>query len=144
MADWTGMWRTNYFAVQDDKKFRKWVRSLIPRPVKTEQVTTQGHTFFGLYADSRNDFGIPWGCEQNDGKAVEIDFCEKLGQQLMPGEVAVIMEVGHLQVQCVSGHAIAVMWDAKEQVVRYTAVRLSDIYDQVQKEFGIKTNPAEY
>ena len=131
MAEYEGYARTNYFKVKDLTAFRAWAEPLdldfttdVDDP---DAIALLSHTEHGVwpYKDAENE-EIP-------------DFALALSEHLAPGQVAVLMEVGHEKMCYVSGYATAIN-DEGERI----DIALSDIYKMAKEKFNVDISAAEY
>lgn len=137
MATYEGRFRSNYFRVKDDGAFRRWVKSL--RGGRGEiEIFTSGDDLLGLggpcavpsdrlayEADLQraNETTLPAGegpwSDGDTGRyrlselGLELDFFTELAAHLLPGETAVVREVGYEKLSVLVGYARAVNHEGK-------------------------------
>jgi len=145
MADWVGVARSNYFAVNDERSFLEWAKK---RNLRVMKRPAQGRRFadnsraFTQFAVESEDEGGPWPSFEEDqnlledgGMPREIDIQTELAQHLKEGEIAVLMEVGAEGAKYLSGTAYAV--DHRGTVIR---ISLRDIYSRAAEVFGVSAD----
>jgi hypothetical protein len=129
MSQWIGAARTNFFQVIDEVKFREWAAE---RELSIETKVTGGTTLFGIYSET-DDGGWPtqtWPDSEDD--PVEVDMVAELAAHLVEGQVAVLIEVGHVKCCHLDGNAVAVNHTGAR-----ATVELSHIYQLAAETFGI-------
>jgi hypothetical protein len=129
MSQWIGAARTNFFQVIDEAKFREWAAE---RELSVETKATGGTTLFGIYSET-DDGGWPtqtWPDSEDD--PVEVDMVAELAAHLVEGQVAVLIEVGHVKCCQLDGNAVAVNHTGAR-----ATVELSHIYQLAAETFGI-------
>ena len=114
MANYSGVGRTNYFAVKDGQAF---VADMLELPV--EVITREdenGETLYGLMDANPDGGGWEWSrvieTEAEDGEMdytdVDIDWSDILASHLKDGWVAILMETGAEKYRYMMGYAIAI------------------------------------
>jgi len=129
MSQWIGAARTNFFQVIDEAKFREWAAE---RELSVETKATGGTTLFGIYSET-DDGGWPtqtWPDSEDD--PIEVDMVAELAAHLVEGQVAVLIEVGHVKRGHLDGNAVAVNHTGAR-----ATVELSHIYQLAAETFGI-------
>lgn len=129
MANWFGVWRTNYFHVRDEVVFTDWVATV---PGVELIVDNEGRS--GLM--DAGDGDIPSYRPDDDS---EFDFVEELGKQLAENEVAIIMCAGWEKMRYLTGYAEAVHSDGRRMFVD-----IQDVYNRVKNTWGVTPTLAEY
>ena len=131
MSDYTGYARSNYFKVKDLDAFRAWALPL--------------DLDFTTDADDPDTVALICNTEHGewpykDAEDQEIpDFALALSEHLAPGQVAILMEIGHEKMRYVSGYATAI--NNRGQRID---IALSDIYKMAREQFGVDISAAEY
>ena len=100
MADYLGESRTNFFQVAPEKveAFKLWVSKM-----PLELVEHEGEGFCLL---SNHKGGWPtWQPDDNDMEGV--DFAQQISQWLVPGTVAIMIEVGNEKLVALNGYTCA-------------------------------------
>ena len=124
MANYEGFARTNYFQVLDIEAFRTWDESL-----KLEVITDIDEPgAVGLI--SHTDTGTWPACDLETME--DIDFSDLLAKHLAPGQIAILMEIGHEKMCYLGGYAVAINSEGRE-----VGINLFDIYELAHKNFGI-------
>jgi hypothetical protein len=129
MSQWIGAARTNFFQVIDEAKFREWAAE---RELSVETKTTGSTTLFGIYSET-DDGGWPtqtWPDSENN--PIEVDMVAELAAHLVEGQIAVLMEVGHVKCCHLDGTAVAVNHTGAR-----ATVELCHIYQLAAETFGI-------
>jgi len=129
MSQWIGAARTNFFQVIDEAKFREWAAE---RELSVETKATGSTTLFGIYSET-DDGGWPtqtWPDSENN--PIEVDMVAELAAHLVEGQIAVLMEVGHVKCCHLDGTAVAVNHTGAR-----AAVELCHIYQLAAETFGI-------
>lgn len=129
MANWYGIWRTNYFHVRDEVVFTDWAAT-----VPYIELITDSEGRFGSLGNGEG--GVPSYRHDDDS---EFDFVEELGKQLAENEVAIVMCVGREKMRYLTGYAEAVHSDGRRMFVD-----VQDIYNRVKNTWGVTPTPAEY
>jgi hypothetical protein len=132
MANYIASCRSNRFAVKDIEAFR----AAMPPGV---EVCVEGGLVVLLGAD---DDGGGWpstiyGEEGDDW--VDFDILGTIGEHLVEGDVAILMEAGAEKLRYIVGVASAV--NHKGQTLH---VNIADIYNLVKKTWEIEPTEAEY
>jgi len=134
MADYIAQTRSNYFKVKDEERFQMFCQryglELITPSASEKQQARFG---FMIYAS------LPSGRADDKGEWIETDFVQELSAQLVPGEVAVVMEIGSEKMRFLNGCAIAVNSQGKQ-----VEVGLNEIYHRAKARFGVMPTSAEY
>lgn len=81
----------------------------------------------------------PYSYIDNNETEHEFDFTEKILKHLLPDQVAVFVEIGSEKLRYLIREVFAV--NSKGEVIN---ISLNDIYDKIQKEWGITPTTAEY
>ncbi len=131
MSEYTGYARSNYFKVKDMPAFRAWALPL------DLEVTTDVDDPDALALLCNTEHGV-WPYRDADDEEIP-DFALALSEHLAPGQVAVLMEVGHEKMCYVGGYATAINDKGKR-----IDIALSDIYKMAKEKFGIDISAAEY
>ena len=129
MSQWIGAARTNFFQVIDEAKFREWAAE---RKLSVETKATGSTTLFGIYSET-DDGGWPtqtWPDSENN--PIEVDMVAELAAHLVEGQIAVLMEVGHVKCCHLDGTAVAVNHTGAR-----ATVELCHIYQLAAETFGI-------
>lgn len=122
MANYTAIFRSNYFAVKDAEQFNKFCDEF-----KLEMITkSEGDDTLHGFLNKGNEAGIPLTRLNNEsGEWEGVDFLTLLAEHLMPDYVAVVMEIGSEDLRYLIGEAYAV--NSEGQNVTLT---LGEIYDR--------------
>jgi hypothetical protein len=131
MAEYEGHARTNYFKVKDLAAFRAWTEPL------DLEITTDVDDPDAVALLCNTEHGT-WP-DIDPETHEEIDFELTLSGHLAPGQVAVLMEVGHEKMCYVGGYATAINDEGKR-----IDINLCDIYKMAQEKFGVDISAAEY
>jgi hypothetical protein len=142
MANYCATARSNYFAVTDEKSFRKWAETIdlsILEPDHRDQ-DDDGIRRLGITPRNHGDNGGWPSSRYNDetNECEDIDLPEQLSAHLADDEVAVLMEVGNEKLRYVNGTATAV--NSKGETVY---VNLESIYESA-RTLGANITSAEY
>jgi len=145
MANYYANARSNYFAVKDVNKFKKWADSrhldvwseMFPNSENEEElfaIAPQDDGDFGgwPYYDIEADEGVEGG---NDG---QFDILEELAPHLKDGHVAIIQEVGNEKLRYLCGYSRAINNKGEE-----ITISLNDIYNEASR-LGEHITTAEY
>ena len=124
MANYEGVARSNYFQVLDVNAFRTWAKDLELEVI--EDADEPGAV--GLI--SHTDDGTWPAC--NLETMEDIDFGRLLAQHLAPGQIAILMEIGHEKTCYLGGYAVAINSEGRQ-----VSISLYDIYKLAQKKFGV-------
>ena len=124
MANYEGVARSNYFQVLDVDAFRTWAKDLELAVI--EDADEPGAV--GLI--SHTDDGTWPAC--NLETMEDIDFGRLLAQHLAPGQIAILMEIGHEKTCYLGGYAVAINSEGRQ-----VSISLYDIYKLAQKKFGV-------
>jgi hypothetical protein len=136
LANWYGSARSNYFRVKDADAFLQWTERRGLGVFKSENQTD----VLAIHPGDATDSGS-WPSYDMENDA-EFDLIAELSAHLVPGQVAVLLEVGAEKLRYLTGQAIAV--NAKGRVVE---VCLGDIYRKAASAFRVPENEiqrAEY
>jgi hypothetical protein len=137
MADWMGSARSNYFRVKDEEAFKAWVETLPgvvaeqKEEAKLPDADAPGRSEKRHCLLETDGYGWPssrWDPQTGDQR--ELDLYAELSEHLLPGEVAVLQEVGAEKLRYLTGVSVAVN-SAGETIV----VDLDEVYEKV-KEAG--------
>jgi hypothetical protein len=135
MANWYGTARTNYFRVKDANVFHRWTERRRLEVFKSDKDAD----VVAIHPSEDSDGAWPsYDLEEN----AEFDLATELAEHLVPGQVAVLLEVGAEKLRYLTGQAIAV--NVKGGVVELT---LSDIYRKAARAFRVSESEitrAEY
>ena len=131
MAEYEGYARTNYFKVKDLTAFRAWAEPL------DLEITTDVDDPDAIALLCNTEHGV-WPTIDPEIHE-EIDFELTLSGHLAPGQVAILMEVGHEKMCYVGGYATAIN-DEGERI----DISLYDIYKIAQEKFGVNILSATY
>ncbi len=129
MADYTACFRTNYFWTKDPSAFIAWVAT-IPGLEAHRNDPHREDSSFALFCDGSEP--------QHTVDGDTIDLPSELAKHLADDQVAVLMETGHAKLRYLVGTAQAVHADG-----RTIFLSLCDIYQQVERAFGISAVRAE-
>ena len=134
MANYESTFRSNYFKVKDPEAFQALMnkRNLDWREKKSED----GTSFYVFFDQGYGGGGMPF---YDDDLDENFDFLQEVAEHLQKGEVCVTMEAGAEKLRYVGGYANAV--NSKGEQLH---ISLEDIYDLVEKTWGIKTTDASY
>ena len=124
MANYEGVARSNYFQVLDVDAFRTWAKDLELEVIEN----TDEPDAVGLI--SHTDDGTWPAC--NLETMEDIDFGRLLAQHLAPGQIAILMEIGHEKTCYLGGYAVAINSEGRQ-----VSISLYDIYKLAQKKFGV-------
>lgn len=132
MAEYEGYARTNYFKVKDLTAFRAWAEPL------DLDFTTDVDDPDAIALLCNTEHGV-W--PETDPETFEEipDFALALSGHLAPGQVAILMEVGHEKMRYVGGYATAINDKGKR-----IDISLYDIYKMAQEKFNVDISAAEY
>lgn len=132
MANYCGMFRSNYFKVKDVKKFREFVDQY---PCEAIEMRVDGEDDSNRPSDvaimSQCD-GIPSNTHEDSDNG---HFLNELPKHLVDGEVAVFYEVGNEKLRYLVGCSIAVHSSGK-MISSY----IEDVYKKMRRSF--KVDPA--
>jgi hypothetical protein len=120
MANYYGTSRSNYFRVKDIDAFREWCSDLELHMIE------EPNDRVGFYVENESGSLPCYRCyEDEDGEWVDedVDFEAELAEHLMPGHVAIVMEVGAEKARYLVGYAVAI--NSKGETRR---VGIDDIY----------------
>lgn len=120
MANYEAHCRSNYFRVKDEAAFRTWAESLYLTVIEQDGPVVQDRRL-GIHPDPYADEGWPSYDPELDQ---EIDLEAQLQEHLAPGEVAILMEVGHEKLRYLAASA---------RIVTATAVEYLDFSTLVAK-----------
>ena len=132
MSTYIAQSRSNYFKVKDEELFRKFCGQYeleILAPDAKSADRRFGFLFYGSLPMDRTDDNDNW---------IEADLVQELSQQLAPGEVAVVIQVGWEKMAVLTGYARAV--NDKGETVE---VNLTDIYRLAEQRFGVVPTETE-
>lgn len=135
MANYYATARTNYFKVKDLDAFKEWLKSVRMNDLSLIEDADTGRV--GINATCGDCAGWMLNYEDDDGE--EHDLLAELAEHLTEGEVAILVEAGAEKVRYVHGFAMAV--NHKGEVLR---VMISDIYELVEKTWGVNASEATY
>ena len=124
MANYEGVARSNYFQVLDVDAFRTWAKDLELEVI--EDADEPGAV--GLI--SRTDDGAWPACDLETME--DIDFGKLLAQHLAPGQIAILMEIGHEKTCYLGGYAVAINSEGRQ-----VSIGLFDIYKLARKKFKV-------
>ena len=124
MANYEGVARSNYFQVLDVNAFRTWAKDLELEVIEN----TDEPGAVGLI--SHTDDGTWPAC--NLETMEDIDFGRLLAQHLAPGQIAILMEIGHERMCYLGGYAVAINSEGRQ-----VSISLYDIYKLARKKFGV-------
>lgn len=139
MANYSGLWRSNYFQVKEPKAFLEGI-NMIPNIEVFEEDTEDGVVSYCLLGNyDTEDYGIPSSYYDHES-GDEIDFCleQFIGEHITDNSVAVLIEVGNEKLKYLNGYALAI--SSKEII----GLNLDKIYDMAKDAFGIEPSRAEY
>ena len=106
MANYEGVARSNYFQVLDVDAFRTWAKDLELEVIEN----TDEPGAVGLI--SHTDDGTWPAC--NLETMEDIDFGRLLAQHLAPGQIAILMEIGHEKTCYLGGYAVAINSEGRQ------------------------------
>lgn len=135
MADWTGMARTNYFRVKDDRAFDKLLEEFGAEHQRRGDQYVLLDQGVGWFSSLRVTTDPVTGDVTEDEDA---DLLEAVAEHLLEGEILVYMQAGHEESRYASGLALAT--DGK----KWLKIELADIYAKAKEVFGKMPEPAEY
>ena len=124
MANYEGVARSNYFQVLDVDAFRTWAKELDLEVIEDADEPNA----VGLI--SHTDDGTWPACDPETMK--DIDFGRLLAQHLAPGQIAILMEIGHERMCYLGGYAVAINSEGRQ-----VSISLYDIYKLARKKFGV-------
>ncbi len=120
MANYIGFARSNYFKVNDTKKFEELCDKWNLRLIKKDDLVG--------FLDDDTEGGLPNYAETEDGEDLEFDdFLKELSDLLVEDEVAIMIEIGYEKMRYLVGFALAIN-SKGEQVT----TNLSDIYKKAE------------
>lgn len=140
MADWTGVARSNWFAVKNIDEFRFEVEQLTDEVTVNTSNRPGKENYVTLLADSWDG---SWPMTTKDGDVV-IDWAGRISPHLVPGHICVIQEVGYEKLRYMTGWSLAI--NSNGDTVR---IDIDDIIDKAITELkiaGVETHvtAAEY
>jgi len=100
MANYILQARSNYFRVEDPKRFERWCRYFGLTFWSEKKLVDSPDLFYAIAAD--DDCGWPSHHPEAD---IGIDFEEELRKHLDPRDVAVLMQTGAEGLRFISGYA---------------------------------------
>lgn len=132
MANYTAIFRSNYFAVKDAEQFNEFCDEF-----KLEMITkSEGESTLHGFLNKGNEAGIPLTRLNNEsGEWEGVDFLGLLAEHLMPDYVAVVMEIGSEGLRYLIGEAYAI--NSEGQSISLT---LDEIYQRAAALGSICTN----
>jgi hypothetical protein len=125
MANWYGSARSNYFRVKDANAFHEWTERRQLEVFKSDKEAD----VVAIHPSEDSDGAWP---SYNLEEDAEFDLATELAEHLVPGQVAVLLEVGAEKLRYLTGLAIAV--NAEGGMVQLT---LSDIYRTAARAFRV-------
>ena len=125
MANWYGSARSNYFRVKDANAFHEWTERRQLEVFKSDKEAD----VVAIYPSENSDGAWPTYDLEEDA---EFDLATELAEHLVPGQVAVLLEVGAEKLRYLTGQAIAV--NAEGGMVELT---LSDIYRTAARAYRV-------
>lgn len=135
MANYIGLARSNYFAVRDEKKWEAFCERFELEPI-TSHHTGTGKVLRGFICQGN---GIPTDIyDEARDTWIEIDFAAELSEQIEPGWVAIIQEIGYEKMRYLIGFAIAINHQNEQ-----TQINLGNIYEDADW-LGEFVTTAEY
>ena len=120
MRIYENRFRSNYFLVRYNEKFKEWAEDF-----DLKIFTNNGKFAIG----GCEGYGFP---EDDPETGEEIDFAKELSKHLHDGEIAVLMQVGYEDLRFLSGVALAVNSSGDCETVC-----LADIYEKAAEAFGV-------
>ncbi|MEP7343604.1 MAG: hypothetical protein ABI977_38140 [Acidobacteriota bacterium] len=105
MANYTAIFRSNYFAVKDAEQFNKFCDEF-----NLEMITKpEGDGTLHGFLNKGNEAGIPLTrLNKESGEWDGVDFLGLLAEHLMPDYIAVVMEIGSEELRYLIGEAYAI------------------------------------
>lgn len=131
MANWNGVSRSNYFAVQDIEGFKA---EMAPLEVEVLE-SDERPGYFALFSADENGGWPNYDAETDN----TFDLDAIVAPHLADGQVCVFMCSGAENTRYVTGDALA--FDNTGEVIY---LNLNDIYDLAKAKFGIDPSKAEY
>lgn len=128
MSNWTGMARSNYFAVKDMDGL---AATLAPFDIEIEQDTGEHAGKVCLLANTDGG-GWPSFVHDDDDNEIEFDPAVHICPYLADDEILVLMEAGFERQRYCSGYASA--FNARGERVELS---LRDIYTKAAQTFGV-------
>jgi len=134
MANYTASSRSNYFRVKDTEAFRKWADNL------DLKVEPNGDDMLMIWSDGENGDWPDFRFNEETDDYDEIAFYEELAEHLVPGEIAILMEVGAEKLRYLCGCAVAIDHEGNMETVS-----INQIYDKVKTRWpDVKLTTCEY
>ena len=129
MATYSGMGRTNTFAVKDVAKL---AAELEPAGI---QVLDRGDNHVTLLADPYGDGD--WSSwvfdDDGDDEGHQLYIPDLIAEHLMDGETAIFEHVGNEKLRYLCGYSTAVHADGRQ-----ITISLTDMYKRAAQEFGVE------
>lgn len=138
MANWYGAARSNYVLI---KNLGALVDALDPWPIgihKKHADDSENSVLVCFLSEEQDSGGWP-SLDFNDN---EFDPKTCICPHMEPGQVLVMMEIGHEKLRVLTGHAVAYNHEGK-----FVTVNLNDIYEKAAEAFGVECGsitPATY
>jgi hypothetical protein len=126
MADYYAASRSNYFKVNDAAAFETWCGEVSLQFWKDDGS-------YAIFPDDDCDLGT-WpaiGTAADEDDLDQDNLFAALARHLVPGHIAVLVEVGNEKLRYLGGYALAIDSDG-----RRAEVSLDDIYDKARAVFG--------
>ena len=134
MANYTASSRSNYFRVKDTEAFRKWADDL------ELKVEPNDDGMLMIWADCENGDWPDFRFNEETDDYDEIAFYGELAEHLVPGEIAILMEVGAEKLRYLCGYAVAIDHEGNMETVS-----INQIYDKVKTRWpDVKLTTCEY
>lgn len=118
--------RSNYFRVRDPKRFERWCNYFGLAFWTGKEIPDSNDLAYAIAADDGN--GWP---SMHPETSADFDFDSELRKHLDPRDIALLYQIGHEGLRCLSGHATAIHADG-----RAIHVGLHTIQELARKEFG--------
>ncbi|WP_414462475.1 hypothetical protein [Hyphomicrobium sp. DY-1] len=125
MANYVSICRSNYFKVQDEKRFIRWCAFW-----GLDHWTDTPDGLEGTFHAIANENGDGWPSSHPE-TGDDIDFEAELQQQLLPETVAILVSADHEGLRFVGGHACALHADGRSEYIS-----LRSIQDKARDVFG--------
>jgi hypothetical protein len=115
MANYEPIFRSNYFAVKDEAKFKEFCNRF-----NLTLITKDGdEKLFGCMNECG---GMPSDVETDTGDYEEANFIKELSQQLADGHVAIVQEIGFEKMRYFVGYSIAMNSKGKTRDISIDAI----------------------
>lgn len=129
MANYEALARSNYFRVNDPEAFAAFCEKYQMEMITREK---NGATLYGFILGE--SLPTSWYDEDSD-ETLEVDLSAEIAEHLVEGDVAILMESGHVKLASLSGYAMAVN---SAGVTRWLSI---DGIHEIAKELGPNITP---